>query len=240
MDQSVRSTAFAIRHVAFEDLGSFGPLLERHGYTIRYADAGYDDLADRNSDLLIVLGGPIGANDDADYPFIRDELRLIEQRVKANRPVLGICLGSQLIARALGAKVYRAKAKEIGYKPLQLTEAGKQSCLAPLADKPVFHWHGDTFDIPVSARHLASTDICPHQAFAWGAQDAVLALQFHPEVTARGLERWYIGHTGELAAVGSSIPQLRADAARLNGALETAAGDILTRWLSAVTTAAVR
>ena len=245
MDQPIRSTAapstaYVIRHVAFEDLGSFGPLLERQGYAIRYADAGYDELIDSNSDLLIVLGGPIGANDDADYPFIRDELRLIEQRARANRPVLGICLGSQLIARALGARVYRAKAKEIGYKPLQLTEAGRQSCLAPLSTKPVFHWHGDTFDLPAGARHLASTDICPHQAFAWGANDAVLALQFHPEVTARGLERWYIGHTGELAAVGLSIPQLRADAARHNPAMEAAGGDLITRWLSTIATAATR
>ena len=240
MDKPARSTAYVIRHVAFEDLGSFGPLLERHGYDIRYADAGYDDLVDENSNLLVVLGGPIGANDDADYPFIRDELRLIEQRAKANKPVLGICLGSQLIARALGAKVYRANAKEIGYKPLQLTDAGQQSCLAPLGSKPVFHWHGDTFDLPSGARHLASTDICPHQAFAWGTDDSVLALQFHPEVTARGLERWYIGHTGELASVGLSIPQLRADAARLNPALEAAAGDVVARWLSTIAAAATR
>jgi GMP synthase (glutamine-hydrolysing) len=244
MDQPVRSTArstaYVIRHVAFEDLGSFGPLLERQGYAIHYADAGYDELVDSNSDLLIVLGGPIGANDDADYPFIRDELRLIERRAQANKPVLGICLGSQLIARALGAKVYRAKAKEIGYKPLQLTDAGQQSCLAPLAGTPVFHWHGDTFDLPAGARHLASTDICPHQAFAWGNDDSVLALQFHPEVTARGLERWYIGHTGELAAVGLSIPQLRADAARHNPALEASAGDVVPRWLATINTDAIR
>lgn len=237
MDQSVRSTAFAIRHVAFEDLGSFGPLLERQGYAIRYADAGYDDLTGGDSDLLIVLGGPIGANDDADYPFIRDELRLIERQVKANRPVLGICLGSQLIARALGAKVYRAKAKEIGFAPVQITEAGRQSCVAPLAGKPVLHWHGDTFDLPAGARHLAATDVCPYQAFAWGMNDAVLALQFHPEVTARGLERWFIGHTGELAAERIAVPTLRQDAARHGPALESAAGDLVARWLA---TAAVR
>jgi GMP synthase (glutamine-hydrolysing) len=234
MDKPVGPRVFVIRHVVFEDLGSFGPLLNRLGYTIHYIDAGYDELTDEDSDLMIVLGGPIGANDDADYPFIRDELRLIERRLKANRPVLGICLGSQLMARALGAKVYRAKAKEIGFTPLQLTDAGRQSCLAPIADRPVLHWHGDTFDLPDGARHLAATDICPHQAFAWGSNDAALALQFHPEVTARGLERWYIGHTGELAAVGLSIPKLRQDAARHGAALETAAADVLTRWLATV------
>lgn len=232
MDQPVRKSALAIRHVAFEDLGSFGPLLEQRGYGVRYADAGYDDLADAACDLLVMLGGPIGANDEADFPFIRDELRLIEARVSRGQPVLGICLGAQLIARALGAPVYRAKAKEIGFAPLSLTEAGRRSCLAPLADLPVLHWHGDTFDLPHGARHLAATDICPHQAFAWGAEDTVLALQFHPEVTARGLERWFIGHSGELAATGLSVTALRTDAARHGAALERAAGDLVGRWLA--------
>lgn len=232
MDRPVRPSVLAIRHVAFEDLGSFAPALEAQGYGIRYVDAGYDEIRDDGSDLLIVLGGPIGANDEGDFPFIRDELRLIEARVAAGHPVLGICLGSQLIAKALGAPVYRAKAKEIGFKPLRLTEAGRQSCLAPLAERPVLHWHGDTFDLPAGARHLAATDVCPNQAFAWGPNDAVLALQFHPEVTARGLERWYIGHTGELAAAGHSIPAMREAAARHGAALEQAAGEILTRWLA--------
>jgi GMP synthase (glutamine-hydrolysing) len=232
MDQPLRKSALAIRHVAFEDLGSFGPVLESRGYAVRSLDAGYDDLSDANCDLLVVLGGPIGANDEADFPFIRDELRLIEQRVRLGRPVLGICLGAQLIARALGARVYRAKAKEIGFAPVSLTAAGRQSCLAPLADTAVVHWHGDTFDLPDGARHLAATDVCPHQALAWGADDAVLALQFHPEVTARGLERWFIGHSGELAASGLSVNALRDDAARHGAALERAAGDILARWLA--------
>jgi GMP synthase (glutamine-hydrolysing) len=232
MDQPLRKSALAIRHVAFEDLGSFGPVLESRGYAVRSLDAGYDDLSDADCDLLVVLGGPIGANDEADFPFIRDELRLIEQRVRLGRPVLGICLGAQLIARALGARVYRAKAKEIGFAAVSLTAAGRQSCLAPLADTAVVHWHGDTFDLPDGARHLAATDVCPHQAFAWGADDAVLALQFHPEVTARGLERWFIGHSGELAASGLSVTALRDDAARHGAALERAAGDILARWLA--------
>jgi GMP synthase (glutamine-hydrolysing) len=232
MDQPLRKSALAIRHVAFEDLGSFGPVLESCGYAIQSLDAGYDDLSDADCDLLVVLGGPIGANDEADFPFLRDELRLIERRVGRGQPILGICLGAQLIARALGARVYRAKAKEIGFAPVSLTAAGRQSCLAPLADRAVLHWHGDTFDLPDGARHLAASEICPHQAFAWGADDSVLALQFHPEVTARGLERWFIGHSGELAASGLSVAALRADAARHGAALERAAGDILTRWLA--------
>ena len=232
MNRPGGKSAVAIRHVAFEDLGSLATPLERQGFAIRYVDAGYDAIADDGSDLLIVLGGPIGANDEVDFPFIRDELRLIERRIATGRPVLGICLGSQMIARVLGAKVYPARAKEIGYAPVRLTEAGEHSCLAPLADHPVLHWHGDTFDLPQDARHLAATQICPHQAFAWGANDQVLALQFHPEVTARGLERWLIGHSGELASVGISVASMRQAAARHSGALQRAADTMVQTWLT--------
>ena len=232
MNPPLGKSALAIRHVAFEDLGNLEAPLARHGYAIRYVDAGYDVMADDDSDLLIVLGGPIGVNDVVDFPFIHDELRLIERRIAAGRPVLGICLGSQMIARTLGAKVYRAQAKEIGYAPVRLTDAGRRSCLAPLAQQPVLHWHGDTFDLPQDARHLAATDICPHQAFAWGPNDRVLALQFHPEVTARGLERWLIGHSGELASAGLSVASLRQAAARHSGALESAAETLLQNWLT--------
>lgn len=240
MDQpsgpSATRTALAIRHVAFEDLGSFAPALARRGFTLRYLDAGYDDLAAPGPfDLLVVLGGPIGANDEADYPFLRDELRLIERQASASRPTLGICLGAQIMARALGAKVYAARAKEIGFKPVRLSDAGRVSCLAPLGERPLLHWHGDTFDLPPGARHLAATDICPNQAFAWGARDALLALQFHPEVTPRGLERWLIGHCGELAREGLSLAELRRDAALHGAAMEAATIALLDRWLAEVT-----
>src|SRR6185312_9977283 len=121
-------TAVALRHVPFEDLGLLGPLLERRGWRVSYRDAAVDSFADVDADLLIVLGGPIGAYEDAAYPWLADELRATERRLAAGLPTLGICLGSQLMARALGARVYPGHAKEIGWSPLLLTDAGRRRC----------------------------------------------------------------------------------------------------------------
>ncbi len=228
--------AVVLRHVAFEDLGSFAEPLTRRGYRIEYLDAGSDAL-DRpgvaGADLLIVLGGPIGAGDDRQYPFLADETRLLERRLDAGRPTLGICLGAQLMARALGARVYRAGAKEIGWGPLTLTEAGAASALRHLApDKtPVLHWHGDTFHLPRGGVHLAATRACENQAFRWGAHG--LALQFHAEVTAAGLERWFIGHTLEIETTpGISVAELRAATGRAAPRLERQGPAFLTEWLA--------
>lgn len=231
-------TAVAIRHVPFEDLGSFTALLGERGFQIEYKEAGVDALPGIDAlapDLVIILGGPIGANDERDYPFLVDELHVLEKRLGGERPTLGICLGSQLLARALGARVYTAPRKEIGWGGLRLTEAGQRSCLRHLAaDRtPVLHWHGDTFDLPDQAVHLAATAVCENQAFAWGRH--TLALQFHAEVTAGGLERWFIGHAGEIAATpGVSVAQLRADTARWNAVLETQARRCLEEWLQQI------
>jgi len=204
----------AIRHVPFEDLDGFAGILRARGYELAYRDAPIDDLAAPEiaaADLLIVLGGPIGAYEDDIYPFLADEIRVIEARLAAGRPVLGICLGSQLMARALGARVYATGAKEIGWAPLILGE--DPQWLAPLGPEvAVLHWHGDTFELPAGARPLASTVQTRHQAFAWGRHG--LGLQFHLEATPRGLERWYVGHACEIGATaGLSVGLLRRQAA---------------------------
>jgi GMP synthase (glutamine-hydrolysing) len=227
-------SAIAIRHVAFEDLGSLAAVLERRGFALAYRDATVDDLAAADivdCDLLVVLGGPIGAYEEEPYAFLRDELRAIETRLRAGKPVLGICLGSQLMALALGARVYPGTGKEIGWSKLTLTEAGRRSCLAPLGDgTPVLHWQGDTFDLPKGATHLASTERYRHQAFAWERHG--LALQFHIEVTAPELERWYIGHACEIAATpGLSVPVLRAEAEHWAPGLAPVAARCLEVWL---------
>lgn len=226
-------SAVAIRHVGFEDLGAFAPALREAGYQVHYWDIGEQELwtlEPVRTDLLIVLGGPIGAYEDAVYPFLKEEIDLLEQRLAANRPTLGVCLGAQLIARAAGARVYPSGAKEIGFAPITLTEAGRSSCLAPFMDAPMtLHWHGDTFDLPAGAERLASTDLCENQAFAMGPN--IVGFQFHPEASAKGFEKWLVGHAAELAAAKIDVPGLRADAQRYGAELERKAQAVLSAWL---------
>ena len=220
----------ALRHVPFEDLGSFALVLANAGYAIRYADAptaDFDALSKESWDLLVVLGGPIGVNDHADYPFLTRELKFIEARLKSGAETFGICLGSQFIAKALGAQVYRGQQMEIGWKALTLTDAGRRSCLKHLKS-PVFHWHGETFDLPKDALPLASTDRYPQQGFSWGR---ALALQFHPEVTARGLEQWWVGNVGEMRELGLKPGDLRRETEKHAAAMEKEAAAMLKEWL---------
>ncbi len=227
--------ALVIRHVAFEDLGTLGPALGRRGYRIRYVEPGGLDVdATRRAQLVVVLGGPIGACDDARYPWLASEAALLEERVHAGRPTLGICLGAQLIARALGSPVYPAGSREIGYGPIELTAAGRESLLRHL-DAPetrVVHWHGDTFDLPERARLLASTVVCANQAFS--IDDRILGLQFHPEFEAASLERWLVGHSVELALAGVEPSSLREQAKRFGPALERQAAVLWDAWLGSL------
>lgn len=227
-------TLLAIRHVPFEDLGSYALPLAEAGYAIRYVDATTADFAalgKQSWDLLVVLGGPIGVNDVADYPFLAPELALVESRLKTDAPTLGICLGSQFIARALGAKVYRIGDVEVGWSPLQFTAAGRSSPLRHLTG-PVFHWHGEAFDLPAGATHLASTRLTPHQGFAWGR--ATLAMQFHPEVTQKGLEQWYVGNSGELRELKLKPAELRRSAAAHAAAMQQQSAALLSDWLASI------
>lgn len=223
--------ACVIRHLAFEDLGTFAPVLAAAGFDLTVMDAGVDELFEPivRSDLVVILGGPIGVYEEHRYPFLLDERRALTQRLREGLPTLGICLGAQLIAAALGARVYPGGQKEIGWSGIELTPAGKASCLGKLEGQPVLHWHGDTFDLPPSAELLASTRLFPNQAFAVGSN--VLALQFHPELDAHRFEQWLIGHTGELSAAGIELGRFRAQVKQGGAALRSAASGMLGHWL---------
>ena len=213
-----------------------GPILDRAGWDFSYCDAATGDLAAPHiakADLLIILGGPIGVYDAEDYPFLLREIELLEQRLTRDLPTLGICLGAQLMARALGQAVYPSGAKEIGWSAVSLTEAGESSCLGALdGGAVVLHWHGDTFNLPDGASLLASTTVCKNQAFAYRRQG--LGLQFHLEVDPKRLEHWYVGHAVELAAAGISIRNLRAATAQVAVHARGVAEAVFGRWLTEI------
>ncbi|WP_353189483.1 glutamine amidotransferase [Pandoraea pnomenusa] len=230
-----RKTLLALRHVHFEDLGTLAPFFADRGYRIDYVDVPLADLRAIDAlspDLLVVLGGPIGAFDEAAHPFVADELALVKARLDASAPILGICLGAQLMARALGANVYPLGVKEIGYAPVTLTAEGQASPLARLGDASVLHWHGDQFDIPPGASHLARTAVGEHQAFALGTH--ALGLQFHLEADASRIESWLVGHACELGAAKVDPVALRAQAREHHARLTEVASAVIGHWLDAM------
>ncbi|MFT3734660.1 MAG: glutamine amidotransferase [Rhodocyclaceae bacterium] len=228
--------ALILQHLAFEDAGSLAPALRDAGFTLDVQDACTADLralAHEEPDLLVVLGGPIGVYEQTQYPFLVDELDWLRARLAAGLPTLGICLGAQLMAAALGARVYPGMAgKELGWAPLQAgRDIAQHPHFAALIGLPVLHWHGDTFDLPVGAAHLAATPAYVNQAFAIGRH--ALGLQCHPEVLAGDLERWYVGHACELAQAGLDVPRLRAEGRQYGPALEAAVRPFWGAWIRA-------
>jgi GMP synthase (glutamine-hydrolysing) len=226
------NTCLALRHVAFEDLGMLASILQHRGFETRCVDVGVDSLEPAevaSTDLLVVLGGPIGVYEDDAYPFLGIESALISHRLSLLRPTLGICLGAQLMAKALGSNVAPGPAKEIGFAPVELTPAGRASPLRHLDGLHVLHWHGDNFDLPLACENLASTTYCPFQAFRNGP--SLLAIQFHIEVDPRRIEAWLIGHTVELAKAKIDPNAIRQDMARYGRRLSEVAGRIFNEWL---------
>jgi GMP synthase (glutamine-hydrolysing) len=228
----MNQSALAIRHVAFEDLGVLRAILTARGYSVRYLEAGIDPIDPTvvsTPDLVIILGGPIGVYETDRYPFLAPERTAITARLALDKPTLGLCLGAQLMAQALGAEVKATGRVEIGYSLLELTESGRTSVLADLESTPVLHWHGDQFEIPEGALRLAQTPGFPNQAFAIGKR--ILGLQFHAENDHTQIERWLIGHAHELAAHGLDPGTLRRDAAEFGPGLTKVATHIFGRWL---------
>ena len=181
------------QHVAHEILGTLNPLFKNAGFRIRYVN--FRRHPDAQPSLegyhgLVVLGGPMSVDQTSEYPYLLTEVRLIHQAIGHRIPVLGICLGAQLIAQALGGKVKRNREKEISWYPVSLTEEGKRDPVLRHFDvkENIFHWHGDIFEIPAKAVRLASSPRCENQAFRSG--ENTYAFQFHLEVDEPMIERW--------------------------------------------------
>lgn len=179
-----------LMHVPFEGLGCIEQWINRNGHSLSYTHF-YDNykLPDQEEfDWLIIMGGPMGVYDEDIYPWLEEEKTFIRQAINKGKTVTGICLGSQLIAEALGAKVYPNKQKEIGWFDIKCTAAGKtQPFLNGFEEQfPVFHWHGDTYDLPIGSELLFSSEVCTNQAFLF--KEKVLGLQFHFEVTEQTLK----------------------------------------------------
>jgi len=175
--------AHYLQHVSFEGLGSIDPWLRATGYEItntRFFES--TKLPNPSEvDLLIVLGGPMSVNDEDEFPWLVQEKRFIRTSILSGKSVLGICLGAQLIASAIGARVYQNHVREIGWFPVQGVPSGDDSTFHFPLSAEVFHWHGETFDLPPGAIHLARSDGCENQAFQLG--QSVIGLQFHLETT---------------------------------------------------------
>jgi GMP synthase (glutamine-hydrolysing) len=181
------------QHVPFEPLGTLDPLFRGAGFRIRYVNFGRHPDAEPSVERyrgLVVLGGPMNVDQVDGHPHLETELRLIDRAIEKGIPVLGICLGAQLIAKALGARVYPHVEKEIGWYDVGLTDDGRSDSLFSHFDatERIFQWHGDTFDLPRGAVALARGSSCENQAFRY--QTNVYGLQFHLEVDERLIERW--------------------------------------------------
>ena len=194
--------AVALKNITIEGPGLLGDLLLDSGWELEIIDLYAGEPAPKNLsgiDMLIVLGGPMNVYETEKYPFLRNELELIEEGYRKDIPVIGFCLGSQLMAVALGAEVKKNPAKELGWYDIALTEEGKSHPLFEDMPEsfPIFQWHGDTFNIPVGAKHLATSELCRNQCFSYGNS---LAMQFHPEVKKSDIYDWVDAYSEELTA----------------------------------------
>lgn len=229
--------ALIVQHAPFEGPGALLPFLQSHGYVCQVCHVYLEPAMPTPSwDLVAVLGGPMNVDQDATLPWLGPEKEFLRRCIDRGTPVLGICLGGQLIARALGARVVRNPQKEIGW--FDVTRAPGAE-LHPLGKHwpdrvELFHWHGDTFELPEGAVLLASSAACPNQAFAWG--DRVLALQFHCEFTGHNAGALAEGDETEDWKPGPFIQLPRDFIARPErfDTLNQQMDRLITPWLSAL------
>ena len=188
------------QHVPFEGLGNIGTWANRHGHRLSITRFfKQDPLPQMDTiDWLIVMGGPMNIYEEEKYPWLSEEKHFLKNAIDAGKAVIGICLGAQLIADALGSRVYAGSYKEIGWFPVHKKEtAGRSSVFIDFPQGTnVFHWHGDTFDLPPGCIHIAESAACRNQAFIY--EERVIGLQFHLEMTPKGVEEIVANCRGEL------------------------------------------
>lgn len=229
-------TATVFRHSLPDPAGTVVEFLKERDVALTHIDVfdrdSLSDIDPLEPDLLVVMGGSPGVYQAEDYPFMKEELRVLKARLAADRPTLGICLGAQLMAHALGAKVYKGRAgSEKGWHRLALTEAGKASPARHFSGEhtAIMQWHGDTFDLPEGAVLLASSAKYPHQAFRWGRN--AFGFQFHPELTPFLFKCWmvdaaYDAHEGVIDLRGC-----RAEAEEALPRMQNQTRAFLAEWL---------
>lgn len=237
----MKKTVVAIRHGAQESLGSFTNAVAKAGFELREVVTPEATEAEwnavRQAPVLIVMGGPMGVYDAGEFPFLKKELAILRERIKAGAPTLAICLGSQLLAQAAGAEVVKSGHQEIGWFPVELTSAGAADPLIGELDwsQPVFHWHGDTFPIPPGAAHLMTSERFAAQAFRLAP--AIYGLQFHPEVTPSEYRFWIESDPtqpyGEIDGIQAKTAILDGGK-RFGAGLESLAERLVTRFLGLI------
>lgn len=226
-------TALIIRHAPFEGPGAFRAPIEAAGFVIDEIDVtdpdfGAIDLDE--PDLLVLMGGPMGVYEVDRHPWIASETTRLTRRILMDRPTLGVCLGSQMIAAAMGARVYPGLVKEVGFAPITLTTSGRDSPLRHIEKVPVLHWHGDTFDLPGEVELLGSTATYAHQAFRRG--DSILALQCHPEMGDEPFDEWLVDVDDYLALAGTSATALMAEYEAQGPSAAKAGKAMIADWLA--------
>jgi GMP synthase (glutamine-hydrolysing) len=226
--------ALIVRHIPYEGVAGFRQPIEEAGYQfnrIDVSDRGFRTLDWSEPELLVVMGGPMGVYERDSHRWIDGEVTGLARRIAAGLPTLGICLGSQMIAAALGARVYPGPVKEVGFAPVTLSEAGARSPFRHLDGVPLLHWHGDTFELPEGSELLASTPAYPNQAFRIG--NRLLAIQCHPEMGEDPrIASWLDGADDYLAQAGTNAASLAVDYTRLGPAAVAAGRQMLRAWLA--------
>ncbi|MFB0873709.1 MULTISPECIES: glutamine amidotransferase [unclassified Sphingobium] len=228
--------ALIVRHVPREGAAGYLQPIEETGYHIDRVDVASPDFADVDlcsPDLLIMMGGPMGVYETDHHPWISLQIEKLAARLAADRPTLGVCLGSQMIAAALGAPVYPGGRMELGFAPVRLNAAGAASPLRHLDAVPVLHWHSDTFDLPDGVELLASTDSYAHQAFRRGTN--LLALQFHAEMGEDPrFEDWLTHFWADLDTARQCVHALRRDHEAHGPGAVAAGRAMIGAWLAEV------